>query len=93
MQQGDPVLLFWDVMPAVLVGFERQEGCPCMVEGTRPGLLPEAAQDGNRCNKVTGPASPPATAQGLQLSQRYILDLDVKASSVDYSTSLAAVMD
>jgi len=25
------VLLFWDVMPAVLVGFERQEGYPRMV--------------------------------------------------------------
>jgi hypothetical protein len=38
------VLLFWDVMPAVLVGFERQEGCPCRVERARPGLtLPEAA--------------------------------------------------
>ena len=50
---GHPVLLFWDVMPAVLVGFERQEECPCMMKGTRPGLtLPEAAQAGDRCNKA-----------------------------------------
>src|SRR4051794_31056161 len=36
------------------IRFERQEGCPCMVEGTRPGLtLPEAAQAGDRCNKAT----------------------------------------
>src|SRR3954452_21252499 len=37
------------------IRFERQEGCPCMVEGTRPGLtLPEAAQAGDRCNKADG---------------------------------------
>src|SRR3954447_4188820 len=29
-------------------------GCPCMVEGTRPDLtLPEAAPDGDHCNKAT----------------------------------------
>ena len=34
-------------------GFERQEGCPCMVEGPCPGLtLPEATPPADRCNKV-----------------------------------------
>jgi transposase len=36
------------------VRFERHEGCPYRVEGTRPGLtLPEATQAGDRCNKVS----------------------------------------
>jgi len=41
------------VMAPSGIRFERQEECPCMVEGSRPGLiLPEAAQAGDRCNKV-----------------------------------------
>ena len=36
------------------IRFERQEGCPCMVEGPRPGfILPDAAQAGDRCNKAS----------------------------------------
>jgi hypothetical protein len=35
------------------IRFERQEGCSCRVEGTRPGVtLPDAAQAGDRCNKA-----------------------------------------
>src|SRR5215216_6049049 len=53
MQQGDPVPLLGDVMAPSGIRFERQEECPCMMEGTRPGLtLPEAAQAGDRCNKA-----------------------------------------
>src|SRR3954453_664226 len=50
---GHPVLLLRDVVAPSGISFERHEGCPCMVEGTRPGLtLPEAAQAGDRCNKA-----------------------------------------
>jgi hypothetical protein len=38
---GHPVLLLGDVMAPSGIRFERQEGCPCMVEGPRPGpILP-----------------------------------------------------
>jgi hypothetical protein len=41
------------VMAPSGIRFERQEGCPCMVKGTRPGVtLPDAAQAGDRCNKA-----------------------------------------
>jgi hypothetical protein len=47
------VLLFWDVMPAIGPRLERQEECPCMAEGTRPGLNPTRnPQAGDRGNKV-----------------------------------------
>jgi hypothetical protein len=41
------------VMAPSGIRFERQEGCSCRVEGTRPGfILPDAAQAGDRCNKA-----------------------------------------
>ena len=43
----DPLLLLGDVMAPSGIRFERQEGCPCMVEGPRPGfILPDAAPSG-----------------------------------------------
>ena len=43
----------FEVGVAGAIRFERQERCPCMVEGARPGLtLPEATEAGDRCNKV-----------------------------------------
>src|SRR4051812_43259850 len=51
---GHPVPLLGDVMAPSGIRFEWQEGCPCMVEGTRPDLtLPEAAPAGDHCNKAT----------------------------------------
>src|SRR5829696_9239009 len=48
------------------IGFERQEGCPCMVEGPRPGLiLPDAAQAGDRCNKAPAGRTATVIAPGL----------------------------
>ncbi len=45
--------LLGNVMAAIGLRFERQEGCPWMVKGTRPSrTLPEAAQAGDRCNKA-----------------------------------------
>ena len=50
---GHPVPLLRDVMAPSSIHFERQEGCPCRGEGTRPDLtLPEATQAGDPCNKA-----------------------------------------
>jgi hypothetical protein len=50
---GHPVLLLRDVMAPSGVHFERHEGYPCRMMGTRPVLtLPKATQAGDRCNKV-----------------------------------------
>ena len=39
--------LLGDVMAPSGIRFERQEECPCMVEGPRPGfILPDAAPSG-----------------------------------------------
>jgi hypothetical protein len=51
---GHPVVLLRNVMAASGIRLERQERCPCMVEGARPGLaLSEATQAGDQCNKVS----------------------------------------
>jgi hypothetical protein len=60
-----PVLLLGDMMAAIRLRFERQEGWPCIEEGmTSPGLLlPKATQLDDQCDKAANRTYP---LQGLR---------------------------
>ncbi|CAA9479326.1 MAG: hypothetical protein AVDCRST_MAG13-1022, partial [uncultured Solirubrobacteraceae bacterium] len=53
------------VVAPIGIRLERQEGCPCLVEGTRPDLtLPRGTQAADPCNKAPRRPHPRPRAGG-----------------------------